>query len=324
MEKEIKLSITIPTYNRCKLLKVAMDSVLSQWRDDIELLVSDNASVDGTEELMRDYCEKYPITYVRNPENLGAEKNFLNCFRMAKGKYVHLLSDDDLLIPGAIERIIQLLDKEEPDYINLNSIYYFNDVFDPKDQRSPRIPLEEDLITTNKKEYIEKIGVYITYASAIVLKRSEFLRVKNPEQYLGTYFLQAHMLFDILKDDNSKVIITKEAYIAAKHNNSGGFNLYEVWVKQYKKLLLETAVKNGFDYKQMEQIYLKDIHGFIKDSIIKYRVVDKTYDMSKRWLFFTNTYMYPSVWKLWIYAILPEPILYRIYMWRRRKRNKMK
>ena len=55
---------------------MAQDSVLSQLRDDIELLLSDNASVDGTEELMKEYCEKYLITYVRNPENIGSIEIF--------------------------------------------------------------------------------------------------------------------------------------------------------------------------------------------------------------------------------------------------------
>ena len=174
MEKEIKLTIAVPTYNRCKLLKVALDSIIAQWRDDIEVYVSDNASSDGTEEMMKEYCAKYPIQYVRNSENLGADRNFLNCFRMGKGKYVHLLSDDDLLLPGAVERIIRYIEKE-PDYINLNSYTYFTDVFDPEDRKPPRIKLEKDLITLDKKEYMRHIGCYITYVSAIVSKNMGFL-----------------------------------------------------------------------------------------------------------------------------------------------------
>lgn len=321
MEKEIKLTIAVPTYNRCKLLKVALDSIIAQWRDDIEVYVSDNASSDGTEEMMKEYCAKYPIQYVRNSENLGADRNFLNCFRMGKGKYVHLLSDDDLLLPGAVERIIRYIEKE-PDYINLNSYTYFTDVFDPEDRKPPRIKLEKDLITLDKKEYMRHIGCYITYVSAIVIRRSLFLQVDNPEKYMGTFFLQSHILFDMLRDNDSKVIITKDACIAAKNNNSGGMNLYEVWVKQYKKLLLETAVRNGFDHDQMKEIYLNDINGFIKDSIIKYRVTENTYDMSHRGILFKNTYMYPVVWrKTYIYAILPKKILACIYKWRRRKRR---
>lgn len=323
MKSDIKLTIAIPTYNRCDLLRQTLNSVIEQLVEGIEIIVSDNASTDGTEEMVKEYCKKTNIRYFRNSKNLGMDKNFLNCLKNAEGEYIHLLSDDDILLPGAIKKILFLIEREEPDYINLNSFTYSTEEYNPREKKLPRIRLEEDIITSDKKLYIGYLGVYITYISATIIKRSNYIKINNPEKYIGTYFLHAHLVLDTLKDNKSKVIITKDAYLAAKNNNSGGFNLYEVWIKQYKKLLLETAVRNGFDYHKMRNIYVDDINGFIKDSILKYSVTDNNYEMKHRWILFRYTYMYPKVWvKTYKYAILPRFILRKIYMQKRKNRRK--
>ncbi len=323
MNKKMILTIAIPTYNRCDLLCQSLDSVLEQIEDNIEILVSDNASTDDTQTIMKKYCEKYNIRYFRNSENLGMDKNFLNCFQKANGEYIQFLSDDDILLPGALQKIIYLLKTEEPAYINLNSFTYSTKIFNPNERKAPRIQLKEsgDLITYDKNLIMEYIGVYVTYISATILKMSKFKQIKNPEQYFGTHFLHAHLVFRILSEENNKMIITKAPYLAAKNNNSGGFNLYDVWVKQYKKLLLQTGFQSGFQKSQMKKIFIDDMKGFIKDSILKYSVEDNHYEMNHKWILFINTYMYPSLWfRVWPYAILPRPILNHIYIQKRKKK----
>jgi len=312
-----KLSVCIPTYNRSKLLKLTLDSVLAQINDEVEIIVCDNASSDNTQELMNEYVSKYNISYYRSDKNRGMDYNFLQCLKNATGEYIQLLSDDDVLLPGAIEKLLNLISKYKPIYINLNS-YTYNGEYNPEEKKPPRMALENNLITNNKDEYINKIGVYITYISATCIRRKDFLKLENPEKYMGTYFLHAHCVLDILKKDNeTPVIITKDAFLAAKNNNSGHFNLYKVWVYEYKKLLLSTAVNSGFSKKVMKNIY---INGFIRDSILKYRSVDNDYQMSKSYFLFKHTFMYPSVWiKTYKYAFLPKGIVRKIYYRKRRK-----
>lgn len=321
--ENIKLTIAIPTFNRCELLRLTLESVLQQRVECMEIIVSDNASTDGTENMMIEFCNNYDIRYIRNESNLGMDNNFLNCLLVARGEYVHMLSDDDILLPGAVEKIMSIIDKESPDYINLNSFTYSSDKFVLEQKKPPRICIHEDVITKDKNRIMELLGVYITYISATIIKRSNLSKIENPQKYCGTYFLHAHLVLDMLMSENSKVVITKDAYLAAKNNNSGGFNLYEVWIKQYKKLLLNTAVRNGFDYNLMKDIYINDVNGFICDSILKYRVEHSRYDMKRTWILFRYTYMYPSIWiHVYKYAVLPKFILNIIYAKKRRRRAK--
>ena len=305
------LTIAIPTYNRCELLKMALDSILHQINTRVEVIVCDNASEDNTEELVKKYVNEYGIKYYRNKKNLRMDGNFLKCLELAEGKYIHLMSDDDILLEGAVDAILRKIESEAPDYINLNSCAYWED---KRKMSAPRMLLEEDLITFDKAEYIKKLGVYITYISATILRKEDFLQIENPQKYFGTHFLHAHIVLEILGKGDKKVIITKEPALACKMNNSGGFDLYEVWIKQYKKLLLGTGVKNGFPYKIMKDIYIEDVNGFIKESILKYSIVENDYIMKERYQLFRYTWMYPRVWvKTYFIAYAPLWLKKKIY-----------
>lgn len=116
--------------------------------------------------------------------------NFLRCLENAKGEYVLLFSDDDILLPGAINKIIELIEKESPDYINLNSVAFTKSINEINKKLEPRVILktDTDLISTEKKDIIEHIGVFLTYLSATIIKRDNFIKIKEPERFYGTFF----------------------------------------------------------------------------------------------------------------------------------------
>lgn len=89
-QKNYALTIAIPTYNRLEKLKICLKRLMEQKKiEQIEIIVSDNASTDGTGEYMTELVKKAEnIHYYRNTENVGPDKNFLNCFEKAVGEYV--------------------------------------------------------------------------------------------------------------------------------------------------------------------------------------------------------------------------------------------
>jgi len=106
----IKLSICIPTYNRANFLGAAIDSVIKQATEEVEIVISDNASTDHTEELVREYQTRFPrIRYHKAKENMGADRNFLKVAELATGEYCWLLGSDDALADGAISTVLPML-----------------------------------------------------------------------------------------------------------------------------------------------------------------------------------------------------------------------
>jgi len=110
------LSICIPTYNRLPYLKELMASLLPQVKAagaDVELLVSNNVSTDGTDAFCRG-LECPSLRYWENETNIGGDRNFLKCIREACGEYVWLVGDDDLVFPEAVTKILSILKVENP------------------------------------------------------------------------------------------------------------------------------------------------------------------------------------------------------------------
>ena len=118
------LTIAIPTYNRAAYLDTCLSHItlqLSGYETLVEVIVSDNCSSDNTSEVVSNYLEKgFNITYIRNESNLGADKNFVNCLVLATGKYALIFGDDDILLDGAIKKIIDTIMDQDFGVIYLN------------------------------------------------------------------------------------------------------------------------------------------------------------------------------------------------------------
>lgn len=110
------ITIGIPTYNRAKVLPRAVESALAQDCGGIELLISDNASTDGTETYCRELAARIPtVRYFRQPLNQGPTANFNLVLTQARGDYFLFLSDDDWIDPSYVSRCIGWL-RAHPDY----------------------------------------------------------------------------------------------------------------------------------------------------------------------------------------------------------------
>ena len=106
-----KVSICIPTYKRPDLLKVAVDSCLSQTFQDFELIISDDSPDTRTEEMVRNLSSKHRIRYMYNVPGLGQARNVNQLFRLAAGEFLVLLHDDNFLMPSALEDLLKRLEE---------------------------------------------------------------------------------------------------------------------------------------------------------------------------------------------------------------------
>ena len=97
------ISVVVPTYNYANTLPRALDSVLVQWADDIEMIVVNDGSRDNTREVLDDYQVRYPgRLQVLHQDNAGVAAARNRGIAMARGAYVLLLDADDELTAGAL------------------------------------------------------------------------------------------------------------------------------------------------------------------------------------------------------------------------------
>lgn len=100
------ITVVLTTYNRCRLLQRAINSVLGGNYDNFELIIVDNASTDGTSEVISQIKDPR-VQYVRMPDNGGALSARNRGFDMAQGEYITTLDDDDELTPDALGTVVE-------------------------------------------------------------------------------------------------------------------------------------------------------------------------------------------------------------------------
>jgi glycosyltransferase involved in cell wall biosynthesis len=120
-----RVTIALPVYNGADTLAPVIRSVLEQSHSDIELLISDNASTDATEEISRHFAgTDERVVYHRHPTNLGLLTNFISAAERATGTYVRWIGDDDWLEPDYVERVLDVFAADERRVLVTTQIVY--------------------------------------------------------------------------------------------------------------------------------------------------------------------------------------------------------
>ena len=106
------VSVIIPTYNRAGYLERAIKSVLNQTYQNLEIIIIDDNSKDGTKKTVLDFNVS-KLRYYRNLNNRGAPFSRNRGIELSKGDYINFLDDDDVLLPRKIELQIKKFEESE-------------------------------------------------------------------------------------------------------------------------------------------------------------------------------------------------------------------
>lgn len=111
------ISIGLPVHNGARFLATSIDSVLAQTFTDFELIISDNASTDETEAICRAYAARDPrIRYFRQPDNVGAARNWNIVVELARGEFFKWASANDYCVPQTLEQCLEVM-RAEPEVV---------------------------------------------------------------------------------------------------------------------------------------------------------------------------------------------------------------
>jgi glycosyltransferase involved in cell wall biosynthesis len=113
-----KVSIGLPVFNGERYLRQALDSLLGQYFQDFELIISDNASTDRTAEICRAFAANdRRIRYYRNESNIGSAPNYRRVFELARGEFFKWCSYDDLCHKCFLSRCLKIYESAPPSVV---------------------------------------------------------------------------------------------------------------------------------------------------------------------------------------------------------------
>jgi glycosyltransferase involved in cell wall biosynthesis len=122
------VSIALPVYNGAATVGQVVESVLEQTYSNLELVISDNASTDGTQEICRSFANQdRRVVYQRHASNIGLLNNFASAARKASGTYLRWIGDADSIEPHYVSRVLELFAAEQRFVLVTTQVVYTDD-----------------------------------------------------------------------------------------------------------------------------------------------------------------------------------------------------
>lgn len=167
----------MPVFNGEQYIERALDSVLDQTYRDLEVVVSDNASSDETEQIVREYARRdCRVFYQRNDRNLGAAANYNLVFQRSRGEFFKWAAHDDYLAPTFLAEAVAVLDREPRVTVCLCD-FEFIDEFDRTKRVAKGPTIRGDLASERIRKLVDlQVASPDVYWSVFGLVRSASLR----------------------------------------------------------------------------------------------------------------------------------------------------
>lgn len=235
-----RVTVGLPVFNGARYLGAAIDSILAQTLGDFELIVSDNASTDGTEAIARAYAARDPrVRYVRRDHNVGLAENYNGVFRLARTPYFKWAASDDLLRPTFLERCVASLQDDPGVVLAYARTGFVGESGEPLDRSDPGLELPWDEPERRFRKVLHSAG----WANVVLgVIRTEALARTGlvPAYYSGDFGLLGEL--SLL---GKFAEVPETLYIRRLHERSSSQHRTETeWLAWYF-----TGRSNGFSFK---------------------------------------------------------------------------
>lgn len=265
------VSICVPTYNSARFLRESLDSIVNQTYPNKEIIISDNASTDETEKIVKEYVEKYKVKYYKNEKNIGGEANFTRCIELANGEFIAIYHSDDIYDKEIIARQIEYLNGHSNSGAVSTLAYDIDEegkVFNCKD-----IPSE--LNKMNNCEYnfeeifkaVMKYGNFLVCPSFMVRANIYKTEIKKYRYDMFKTSSDLDVWFRILKKHN--IGILPYDLMSYRHSKTQGSYQNRYRVNEYSDffLVMEHYLSKEWVVKKIHNINMcMDYYNFLKRS----------------------------------------------------------
>lgn len=230
-----KLSICIATKNRGNLISQTLDSIICQIEDEVEVVVLDGASTDNTCEILKSYSNRYPfIHYIREEENSGLDSGYDKAVVNSNGDYCWVMTDDDLLVPGAINRVLSKM-KNNYDLIVVNIACFSTDLSKDLNQKLFRVNEDKVYKVGDSENIFVELATGLSFIGCVVIKRSLWLS-KDRSPFFGTEFVHVGVIFENNFIENA-ILISQPFILYRSGNSAWTERSFEIWYHKWPKLI---------------------------------------------------------------------------------------
>ncbi len=272
MSTDTLLTIAIPTKNRAFYLKQNLEQLkreIAGVSEKIELIVSDNCSSDETENIVRSCIDKgYAISYVRNDQDIGWGRNFLQCFTMARGAYVLILGDDDFIVDGGLALLVDRLRAQKYGVVCLKP-YGFD--FDFRSEFPSGT--ESEVSYSEAGRFVHDVGALLTLISCCVINKQVLSSLSIKFDEIDSKNLPVLHLVLRAALSASRNLFIKKYLVGCKRNNSANYIFSEIFVNEMWRII-ESFATIGLDAKTLYALRRRLLISYYPQYILQGRLLE--------------------------------------------------
>lgn len=229
-----RLSICIATLNRACFIGETLDTIVGQLQPGTELLIVDGASTDDTSMVVAPYVAAHArVRYLRLDQNSGVDQDYDLAISHARGDYCWLMTDDDLLKPGAVARVLAVLDGRR-ELVVVNTEVRTADFTSPISGALVLANADREYAPEDADRLLEDTAHALSFIGCVVIQRAFWLS-RDRAKYYGTLFVHVGVIFQA-RTPHAYVIA--EPLISIRYGNAmwtpRGF---EIWMFKWPSLV---------------------------------------------------------------------------------------
>lgn len=310
------LTIAIPTYNRSRYLRQCLESLIPQVVDagtDVRVLVLDNQSTDETPVVLEEFASRHPdhLEVSRNSQNIGADGNIAKCYMSCETTYVWIFGDDDILMPGALTKLLARMKEDNYGLIHLKAFSYKGDV----EQYRPRYPkgrYEIFTADTLGRLMYEACDMF-SFISGNIINKSLVPKDINPQAFIWTRYNQIQWTFGALFAARRNLLVDDALLAINNEGQSGGYSFCQTFGTNYN-VLFRHFEQRGVPRRYFDTINQRMARELFAPLIYFARTVQNFRNYTCEDHFAELKPSYGRYWEFWFFVVpmckLPKALLY--------------
>lgn len=265
MNKQPLLSICIPTYNRADYLDKTLATILPQAKmayEEVEVIVSDNASTDNTYDIVKKYQSDYDcLYYSKNIENIK-DRNFPTVIGLAHGVYRKLCNDTLLFNDNSIINLLVIIKQ----FINNRQIIFFSNTSPKHDQK---VIDEIDSLDN----FVRYVSFRVTWIGSFGIWEEDFYSIINKFDMCESRLWQSSIVFQLFEKKARAIIINTQLFSNQEVTKKDlSYGLYTVFYENYLKLYDPYISKQLITQKTITYLRKDLLMNFFSNWVICYYI----------------------------------------------------
>ena len=258
-----------------------MERLLPTEQDDIEVVVCDNTSTDHTPEVVNPYMGRRDFRYYRNPKNVGMLGNLRVTAHHARGRHIWIIGDDDLLMPGSVRRVTEIL-RKSPDLALVYLNYAYTNEDNPEAiadlesffaHSTPIVAPGKDIDATVREISTESEN-FFTAIYCLVFRRDHALRSYSqntegrPFSTMLTTIPTTHYVLTRMMDERGYCVGDPQVVV---NMNVSWMKYATLWILERIPEVFDYAERNGVAHEKVDQWRLQLLKNVKHFSRRKYK-----------------------------------------------------